>query len=132
MAERADKGIRHLAIEINATAEQQEKLRVIVKAAVTDLLPLREQARDARERGRTLLTQSTVDRAAIEAFRAEQIAKADAASKRLAQALADAADVLTPEQRQQIGAFIERHHDGMSFRGMGPGGPGFWHGPRGG
>ena len=50
----------------------------------------------------TLLTQPSVDRAAIEAFRAEQIALADAASKRIAQALADAAEVLTPEQRRKI------------------------------
>lgn len=130
MAERADKGIRHLAIEINATAEQQEKLRAIVKSAITDLAPLRDQGRQARERGLALLTGPNVDRTAIETFRAEQIAKAEAASKRLTQALADAAEVLSPEQRQQIAAFIERHRGpGMSFRGIGPG---LWHGPRGG
>src|SRR4029453_14602781 len=32
--ERVDRGIRHLAIEIDATTEQQDKLRAIVKAAV--------------------------------------------------------------------------------------------------
>ena len=56
----------------------------------------------ARQRGRTLLTQPSIDRGAIEALRAEQLALADAASKRLAQALADAAEVLTPEQRRRI------------------------------
>ena len=35
--------VRHLAIEVDATAEQQEKLRAIVKSAVKDL------AADARE-----------------------------------------------------------------------------------
>jgi periplasmic protein CpxP/Spy len=61
--DRVDRGIRHAVIELDATPEQQEKLRTIA--------------------------------------RAEQLALADAASKRFAQAIADAAEVLTPEQRQK-------------------------------
>ena len=105
---RADRMVRHLAIEIDATAEQQEKLRAIVRGAVKDLVPLREKAQAARQQARQLFTQPTIDRAAIEAFRAEQVAQMDAASKRLSQALADAADVLTPEQRQKIGEHVAR------------------------
>jgi Spy/CpxP family protein refolding chaperone len=100
--ERADRMIRHLAIEADATAEQQEQLRAIARAAVKDLVPMREKAVAARQRARTLLTQATVDRSAIESFRAEQIALADAASRRLAQALADAAETLTPDQRRKL------------------------------
>jgi periplasmic protein CpxP/Spy len=98
----ADRGIRHLAIEIDATNEQQEKLRTIVKGAIKDLLPMREKAISARQRGRVLLTQPIIDRTAIEALRVEQIALADAASKRFTQALSDVAEVLTPEQRHKI------------------------------
>jgi periplasmic protein CpxP/Spy len=98
----ADRAVRHLAIEIDATADQQEKLRAIVKGAVKDLLPMREKAVAARQRARVILTQPTVDRGAIEALRAEQLALADAASKRFAQALGDASEVLTPEQRRKI------------------------------
>jgi protein CpxP len=100
--DRADRMVRHLAIEVDATAEQQERLRAVVKSAVKDLLPMREKAQAARQRGRELLTQATIDRAAIEAFRAEQIAQVDAISKRVAQAVADAASVLTVEQRRKI------------------------------
>jgi protein CpxP len=98
----ADRMVRHLAIEIDATPQQQERLRAIVKAAVKDLFPLREKAQANRERAQTLLTQATVDRAAIEAFRVEQMALADTASKRIAQGLADAAEVLTADQRRKI------------------------------
>jgi protein CpxP len=101
-ADRADRMMRHLAVEIDATNEQQDKLRSIVKTAVKDLVPMREKAHSARERARALLTAPTIDRAAIESFRADQIALADQASKRLAKALGDAAEVLTPEQRQKI------------------------------
>ena len=64
--DRADRMVRHLAIEVDATAEQQERLRGIVRSAVRDLLPLREKATNSRQRGRELLTQTTIDRAAIE------------------------------------------------------------------
>jgi Spy/CpxP family protein refolding chaperone len=113
--ERADKMTRHVAIEIDATAEQQEKLRAIVKAAVRDLLPMREKAQSARQRGRELLIQPTVDRAAIEAFRAEQMGLADTASRRIAQALAEAADVLTFEQRRKIGERLEELRERRDF-----------------
>jgi Spy/CpxP family protein refolding chaperone len=104
---RADRMVRHLAIELDATAEQQDKLRAIAKGAVTDLVPLRDKAQSARERARSLLTQPAIDRAAIETFRAEQLALADEASRRIAKALADAAEVLTPEQRRKIDEHIE-------------------------
>jgi protein CpxP len=105
--DRADRMVRHLAVEIDATAEQQDKLRAIAKSAVKDLVPMREKVQSARERARSLLSASTIDRAAIEAFRAEQVALADQASKRIAQALGDAAEVLTPEQRLKIEQRIE-------------------------
>jgi len=116
----ADRGVRHLAIEIDATSEQQEKLRAIVKGAVKDLLPMREKAVSARERGRVLLTQPTVDRAAIEALRVERLALADAASKRFTQAISDAAEVLTPEQRRKIDGRLTEMRERR----------GFWHGWR--
>jgi protein CpxP len=100
--DRVDRMMRHLAIEVDATAEQEAKLRSIAKAAVKDLVPMRERAVAGRQRARTLLTQPVVDRTAIESFRAEQIALADAASRRVAQALADAAETLTPDQRRKL------------------------------
>jgi Spy/CpxP family protein refolding chaperone len=48
------------------------------------------------------LTAPTIDRSAIERLRAEQIGLAETASKRIAQALADTADVLSPEQRRKV------------------------------
>ena len=75
----------------------------------------------ARKRAVELLAEPTVDRAAIEALRAEQVARADAASKRLARALGDAAEVLTPEQRKQLAERIEEMRE---RRGRGRG---WWH-----
>src|SRR5262249_1499961 len=108
------------AIEIDATADQQSKLQGIVKAAVKDLFPMREKMQAARQQARDLLTQPSVDRAAIEKLRTEQMATLDTISKRLAQALGDAADVLSPEQRKKINDFLPP--PGAHWR------PWHWHG----
>lgn len=110
--DRADRMVRHVAIEIDATSEQQEKLRGVVRNAVRDIVPMREKARTARASARDLLTQQNVDRAAIERFRTEQLALADAFSKRVAQAIGDMAEILTPEQRRKLADRLPPPHDG--------------------
>jgi Spy/CpxP family protein refolding chaperone len=120
---RADRVIRHLSIEIDATAEQQDKLRAIVRTAVKDLLPVRDKVLAARSSARELLTQQTIDRGAIERLRADQIATHDAASKRLVQAVADAAEVLTPEQRRKLSSMLPPRGGPW---GGGPWGRGSW------
>jgi periplasmic protein CpxP/Spy len=100
--DRADRMVRHMAIELEATDAQQDKLRAVVKTAVKDLIPMREKAQSARLKARELLTQPTIDRAEIERFRTEQIALADTFTKRVSQALGDAAEILTPEQRRKL------------------------------
>src|SRR6266852_508017 len=105
--DRIDRMTKHMAIELDATTDQQVKLASIAKAAAVDLRALREKAQAARAQAVTLLTAPTVDRTAIERLRTEQIGLAETASKRIAQALSDAADVLNPEQRKKIAVFIE-------------------------
>lgn len=99
---RADRMVRHIAVEVDASTEQQEKLRGIVRNAVKDMLPLREKMVEARQQARNLLTGQTVDRAAVEKLRSDQLGVADALSKRFTQAITDAAEVLTPEQRRKL------------------------------
>jgi len=100
--EHAARMVDHLSWAIDATAEQKQKLTAIATAMTKDLLPVHEKMGIARARAVELLRQPQTDRAALEALRAEQIATADEASKRLAQGLADAADVLTPQQRAKL------------------------------
>src|SRR5215475_919328 len=79
MDERIDRMLKHLYVEIEATDAQKQQLAPIVKSAVTDLLPLRAQMRDARRQAITLLSQEQVDRAALEALRAQQLQLAEQA-----------------------------------------------------
>jgi Spy/CpxP family protein refolding chaperone len=108
--EHLDRALKHLYVEVDATDAQKQQLAPIVKAAARDLLPMRDRMRDARQQAVALLSQPTVDRAALEALRAGQLQLAEQASRRLTQALADVADVLTPEQRKQLAERAARWH----------------------
>lgn len=99
---RIERMVGFAARRLDATDDQKKRLADIASAAVRDLLPMRGKMRDARKQARQILTAPTIDRAALEALRAAQLAEADAASRRMTQAIADAAEVLTPEQRARL------------------------------
>ena len=72
----------------------------------------------------------TIDRAAVEKLRADQIAAFDAKSKKVVGAALDAAGQLTPEQRAKL---VQQAEDRMDHRGWGGwrhGGPEDGHGGR--
>jgi len=106
--ERLDRMLKHFYVEIDATEAQKQQLAPIVKAAAGDLLPLAGRMRDTRRQALELLSQSSVDRGALEALRAEKLRHVEQASRRLTAALADVADVLTPEQRRALAERAER------------------------
>ena len=106
--ERVEWMVGHFALEVDASPEQKDKLTAIAKSAAKDLIPLREKLASARKQAIGLIGAASVDRTAIERLRSEQIQLADAASKRVTQALADAAEVLTPAQREKIAAHMQK------------------------
>ena len=112
MEERLDRMLKHAYVEIDATEAQKQKIDPIVKQAAKELQPLRAKVREARREGIKLFSAPSIDRGAIERLRLEQMASADAASKRFTQALSDVAEVLTPEQRQTLAARFARHGRG--------------------
>ena len=116
--EHLERMLRHLYVEIDVTDEQKQRLAPIVKQAAKDLLPLREKGREAHKKAAGLLTQDSIDRAAIETLRTEQLQLIEQGSRRFTQALADIADVLTPAQRRQIAQRFE-HHRGWRHGGRG-------------
>jgi protein CpxP len=92
----------------DGTPEQKAKVTAIARSAMNDLRPLREQQRAARVQGIKLLTQPTIDRAALERVRATQMQLAEQISSRTTRALADAADVLTPAQRAKAAEHFQK------------------------
>ena len=95
--------------DLGGTPEQQAKLAAIAKAAAKDLAPVHDELVLGRRQAVEILTAAQVDRAALEAHRARQVQLLTTVSERLTVAVADAADVLTPEQRAKAADKLSRH-----------------------
>jgi len=102
------RAVKHVAIEIDATDEQEQKITTLLTALAKDMKPLHGEFKAAGEELHKLLTADSIDRAAIEKIRAERIAEADRVSKELTTAIADVAEVLSPEQRSILNERIEQ------------------------
>lgn len=112
MKRRVDASVRWMLADINATEAQQQRIAGIVEATMKEMAPLREKHREARRSVMELLAKPTVDRAAIESIRAQEIQSADAMSKRFVQSLTEVAEVLTPEQRAQLAEKMKQRRGG--------------------
>lgn len=110
MGKRLEAMVAFKLADIDATPEQKSRITAIVKGAFNDLASLRGQGRELRRKSMELLTAPTVDRAQIEALRVQQIQLHETVSRRMVQALVDAAEVLTPDQRAKIAEHMKRRH----------------------
>jgi periplasmic protein CpxP/Spy len=91
----------------DGTAEQKARLKTIAKAVHADIGAVHAQFPQAHQRAHDLLLRPNIDRAGLEALRVDEMRQLDLASKRITQALADAAEVLTPEQRDRFAAHLK-------------------------
>ena len=106
-------GLKHLYAEIDATDAQKAQIDPLVKQAVSDLQSMHSQLPAAHGQVVQALTQTPVDRAALEAARSAHLQVADQASKRIVQLIADVADVLTPAQRKALADHLAKMHGEM-------------------
>ena len=97
---------------VDASTEQRQKVRSILEAAGNDLYPIRQQRAENRKQIREALAAATIDRAKIETLRQAQLKLHDSASKRLTDAITDAAEVLTPAQRAELAKRMEQRRRG--------------------
>lgn len=84
-----------------ADAGRKARLEEIAVGAMTDLRALHAQFGDEHARAHALLLAPRIDRAALEAWRADQLQRVDLMSRRVVAAVQDGAELLTPEQRAQ-------------------------------
>jgi Spy/CpxP family protein refolding chaperone len=85
-------------------------VKAIVQATVQDLMPMRAQHLQNRQALLQALAQPTIDRVTLGDIRHAELQLADTASEQIVTALADVAEVLTPEQRIKLLEFTSRWH----------------------
>jgi Spy/CpxP family protein refolding chaperone len=102
-------GVKYLLSDVDATAEQRTQVTTILQSTATDVHALADQHIAARKQLHEILSAPTIDRERLEAVRVDELRLADEASKRLLTGIADAADVLTPEQRATLAQSMEEH-----------------------
>jgi protein CpxP len=105
------KGLAFALDDVDASDAQLDEIAGILAASLPELQAMHEGHRAKREAFLAAFDGERVDRAALEALRAEAITSFDGASQQLVQTVADAADVLTPEQRAQLAERHQHHHD---------------------
>jgi periplasmic protein CpxP/Spy len=111
--ERLEHHLDHLAsilTRVGASDAQKTQIDGILRGAFTEMKSAHEAHDQALGQLHQILLAPSIDRTKMELLRAEQIKSLDAASKRLATAFGDAAEVLSPEQRTALGEEVRRHH----------------------
>ncbi len=93
---------------IDATDAQVDAITRIAASTAKDLHGMRGEHRAAHGQIVAALSGEAVDRAALEALRSEHLAAAEAASLQLTEAIAQIAEVLTPEQRSELATQHEK------------------------
>jgi len=105
---RIERGVDRLGFAVDASSEQKQKINAITQKAADDIFELRAKHLEGRKQLVETLAAPTVDRAKLEALRADQMKLAETATKRAADAVADVAEVLTPAQRADLARMFER------------------------
>jgi Spy/CpxP family protein refolding chaperone len=103
-------GVDWVLRDVDASDEQKAQVTAILEAALQDLRGLHDGTHQRMGALGQALSRESVDRPALEQLRSEHLSLAEDASARLVVALADAAEVLTAEQRRALMESHQRHH----------------------
>lgn len=118
---RIDRIVKHVAIEIDATPDQQARITKLFVEVAKEVKPIRGEMRASGRRMRELLVADKIDREALERIRAARLADAERISKSVVNAISDAAEVLSADQRRLLEKRVEE------FRSMRQRWHGRWH-----
>ena len=96
--------------QVGASADQKSRIHSILQAGFAPMAGLHGDMERTHAGLHAILAAPTIDRGALEQLRAAEIAKLDDASRTATKAFADAAEVLTPEQRAKLAALMAEGH----------------------
>ena len=95
---------------VGASPEQKTKIDGILHAGLAPMSGMHAEMERTHAALHAIFAAPTIDRAALEQLRAAELARLDQNSRAMVAAIADAAEVLTPEQRTKLAAIIAERH----------------------
>jgi Spy/CpxP family protein refolding chaperone len=95
---------------LKATDSQRTAIKAVFARMFTEMQPIHQSHEQLHADIVKAFTADTIDRAGVEKLRLQATALVDQGSQVFSKALLDAAQVLTPEQRQTLAKFIQEHH----------------------
>ena len=107
--DRLRRGAEWVLSSADPTDDQIDQAVEIVAAAMRDFKAMKEERGEQHERFAAALSSDAVDRADLEAMRAEMIARFETGSQRGLDAMIELAEVFTPEQRAKLIEEAEAH-----------------------
>jgi Spy/CpxP family protein refolding chaperone len=102
--------VSKMLTEVGASPDQKSRIEAILRAGFASMADMHRDMAQTHASLHAILSAPTVDRAALEQLRVAEVAKIDEASRGVAKALGDAADVLTPAQRAKLARLMSEHH----------------------
>ena len=111
----AEMHLDHLAAvltKVGASETQKSQIAELMRPAFAEMKSVHDAHSAAFGQFHELLFAPSLDRGKMESLRAEQIRSFDEATRRVTSAFADAAEVLSPDQRRALAEEIRRHHGG--------------------
>lgn len=120
----APRHMERMLDRIGASEAQRAQIQQLRQAATPDMKAQREAGRALREQQRQVLSAATIDTNRAEQLRMQMVEHHDKTSRRRTQLMIDVAQVLTPEQRAQLGTMMaqrgSRGHGEMKRGQRGP------------
>jgi Spy/CpxP family protein refolding chaperone len=95
---------------VKATNSQRSAIKAIFERMFAEMLPIHQEHRRLHDDIASAFAADTIDRAAIEKLRVQVTALVDRGSQVFSKGLLDAAEVLTPEQRQALVRHMQEMH----------------------
>jgi protein CpxP len=96
---------------VGATDSQKGQIKAIWEGLRPQLTAAHQQHRQLRQQMTQAMTAPTIDPAAVEKLRQQSVQVMDRTSSLITQGMLGTAQVLTPDQRKQAAAELEKHAD---------------------
>ncbi len=111
----AQRRLDHMLDLVNATDSQRSAIKAIFERMSSEMQPIRQEHKRLHDAMLTAFAAPTVDPNQVEQLRTQVAALADRGSKVVSKALLDAAQVLTPDQRQTLVQHMRQRHGRRHF-----------------